>query len=157
MINIKGDVSSWKCVYKECGAKCCKPAKLTGGDVKRISETLKLKPEAFVGAGDGKGLFKAKSRNGFCVFLRDDHACELHIAGAVPLSCRMFPFRIDISYSDDIILTLHPVEGCPGYGRGKKLGDDFRNEIESVGMQFIREVGESVREKRTRNRKSAKR
>lgn len=151
MIDIKGRVDKWECVYKECKAKCCKPARTTVGDLKRISKKLHLQPEEFAEINDGKrGLFRLKSRNGSCYFLHDDYSCELHKRKIVPLSCKMFPFLFNgISYSDDIILKIMPAEGCPGYERGGKVGEVFMSNIEKLGSQFVHEVEQylSLRQK----------
>lgn len=149
MIDIKGDVDRWKCVYKECGAKCCKPAKVTIGDLKRISKELGVPSEEFAETEDERGLFQLKSKNGSCFFSHDDHSCELHKRKVVPLSCKMFPFLFDgITYSDDIILTLKTAEECPGYGKGEELGEDFKEKLEQRGAQFTREVEQYLNLKR---------
>ncbi len=148
MIKIKGDVDKWECVYKQCKAKCCSPAKVTIGDLKRISDKLGLRPEEFSETKDEGGLFQLKSKNGSCHFLHDDYKCELHKRKVVPLACRMFPFLFDgITYSDDIIVTIKLSEDCPGYGMGEKLGEEFILEIEKKGSKFVHEITRYLRSK----------
>ncbi len=154
MINIKGDVENWKCVYKECKAKCCKPAKVTIGDLKRISSKTGFPPKNFAETEDEQGLFQLKSKDGLCCFLNEDYSCQLHRIGKdiVPLSCRMFPFLFDgINYSDDIILTIKTAEDCPGNGRGEQLSEDFKAEIETLGSQFVHEIEQYIRLKQRGN------
>ena len=146
MINIIGDVGRWKCVYRECGAKCCVPPKVTLGDVKRISEILAVEPEEFIIAPGKGGLFEVVEKGGKCFFLNEDSTCRLHKIGVVPLSCQMFPFLFDgIEYGDDIILTVSTATDCPGYGCGESLGEEFYGSLEKLGARFIDEVKECLR------------
>lgn len=141
MLNIKGDVGCWKCVYRYCGAKCCVPAKVTLGDIKRIVDTIGLKPDDFVSLEGNSGLFELKGKKGKCFFLNDDFKCELHSKGMVPLSCQMFPFLFEsVEYGDDIILTLSTAVDCPGYGLGEELGEDFFEDLEKLGARLIDEI-----------------
>jgi len=150
MLDIQGKVDRWKCVYKECKAKCCNPPKVTAGDLKRISNALNLKPDKFSELKDEKGLFIIKSKNGKCYFLNDDFSCKLHKIKTVPLSCTMFPFLFDgIQYGDDIILKLKLAEDCPGYNKGEKLGENFKKSLEDNGSRFIHELETYIKLKRT--------
>lgn len=149
MIHLKGEVDRWECVYRECKAKCCKPAKITLEDVRRISKALGVPPEDFIEPADEGGLFKLKAKNGSCCFLLGDYKCELHRRKTVPLPCRMFPFLLDsITYADDIIVSLKPASGCPGYGRGRKVGEEFKEHLERLGSQFTREIEQCLKLKR---------
>ena len=150
MLDIRGKVDRWECVYKECKAKCCSPPKITIGDIKRIAQALNLKPEEFSELKDEKGLFIIKSKNGKCYFLDDDFSCKLHKIKTVPLSCKMFPFLFDgIQYGDDIILKLKIADDCPGHGRGEKVTESFKKALEDNGSKFIHELERYIKLKRT--------
>lgn len=151
MIDIQGDVDKWECVYKECGAKCCKPPKATLGDLRRISDATGKKPAEFSNLCDSQGLFELKAKGGNCFSLSDDYTCQLYKTDrkALPLSCRMFPFLYGgIQYSDDIILTVKLADDCPGVGKGDLLGDELKETIERYGSQLLRETEQYLRQKK---------
>ncbi len=143
-------IKKWKCIYKECGALCCEhPPLITLGSIKRISESIKLKPEEFIHPTEDKpGLFRLKTRetDGKCYFLDDDHSCKLHKIDKHPLFCRMLPFKFNgLVYGDEIILRLKAIRKCPGYGRGRNFDEDVKTEIEEWASRFIRELETYVR------------
>ncbi|MFH1788800.1 MAG: hypothetical protein ABH834_05430, partial [Candidatus Altiarchaeota archaeon] len=78
MINLKGDVENWKCLYRECKARCCKPALVTVGDIKRISRELDIEPSEFVRTKSENGLYRLRGKGDSCHFLNEDFTCELH-------------------------------------------------------------------------------
>ncbi|MFQ6105581.1 MAG: YkgJ family cysteine cluster protein [Candidatus Hydrothermarchaeaceae archaeon] len=140
----------WKCVFRECGAACCEGGKeVTAGDIRRISKSTGLKPEQFAELEDDKGLFRLKNRDGDCLFLNADKSCRLHKEGVKPIFCQMFPFKFDgIIYTDEIILKVKAFKDCPGFGKGKKIGDSFEARIEELGNKFVKEIKEFLRLKR---------
>lgn len=148
MISIKGKVSAWECIFRECKALCCTPPLITIGDIKRISKSTGLKPTEFLDTGNREenGLFRVKVGGERCIFLNKDYSCKLHEKDSSPIFCRMFPFRFDgITYADEIILKIKLAENCPGYGRGGKIGEEFMLKIEELGSRFIREIEEYLR------------
>jgi len=142
-------IKDWKCVYKDCGALCCKSGReITAGDIKRISEKFDLAPEEFVDLEDNKGLFKLKGDGDKCMFLNKDHSCKLYKEKVEPIFCEIFPFELDgIIYSDEIMLKIKQVEECPGFGRGEGANTEFEAKIERLGNQFIQEIKDYLRYK----------
>lgn len=140
----------WKCVFRECKALCCSGGKeVTAGDIKRIAAATGLTPEEFAELKDDKGLFRLKSVNDSCLFLKADSSCKLHGTGAKPLFCRMYPFKFDgIIYADEIVLKVRAFKECPGFGRGEKINEQFEARIEELGNQFVKEIKYYLKAKR---------
>ncbi len=135
-------LEKWRCIYKKCSAQCCQGGReVTAGDVRRIAKATGFDPASFAELHDEKGLFRLKSKANGCIFLRSDFSCKLHGKEAKPLLCRMYPFKFDgIIYSDEIVLKVKAVDGCPGFGKGKKLNADFEANIEELGNRFVKEI-----------------
>lgn len=150
MISIKGKIDTWECIFRECNAACCKPPRITIGDVKRILVSTGLKPTEFLDPSNSEwdGLFRVKGNRIRCIFLKYDYSCKLHGKNSKPIFCQMFPFRFDgITYADEIILKIKLADNCPGCGRGKKIGEEFMLNIEELGSKFIREIEEYLKAK----------
>ncbi len=135
-------VKNWKCVFKECKAACCTANKvITAGDVKRISKALGIAPQEFVNLTDERGVFKLKGKNNACVFVGKNFACALHKKGVKPIFCRMYPFEFDgVIYADELVLKIKPIKNCPGFGKGRKVGEKFEANIEELANEFVREI-----------------
>jgi Fe-S-cluster containining protein len=142
-------VERWKCFYKECNAYCCTCGReVTAGDIQRISRATGKEPKEFANLKDRRGLFLLKSREGKCVFLKENLSCALHKPDAKPILCRMYPFLFDgIIYADEAVLKVRSVKDCPGLGRGRKLGKRFEANIEVLGNRFVREIKEYLKVK----------
>lgn len=140
----------WKCVFRECGALCCSGGReVTAGDIKRIAAATGLKPGEFADLEDDKGLFRLKSVNDACLFLRGDCSCRLHGTEAKPLFCRMYPFKFDgIIYADEVVLKVKVFKECPGFGRGEGISDKFEATIEELGNQFVKEIKDYLKLKK---------
>jgi Fe-S-cluster containining protein len=145
MIDILEDVDKWECDYKDCDAICCTEGlQLTIGDIERIS-ALGKKWREFAVFDEESRTFRLKGVHGRCIFLDKDLSCNIH--DSRPLICRLLPFRIvDVVYSDMPIMKLKPTKVCPGYGKGPSLNSAFKQKIESVATQFIRENQKLIRE-----------
>lgn len=142
--------AKWQCVFRECKALCCSGGKeITAGDIKRIAAATGLNPEEFADLRDDKGLFRLKSVDGVCLFLRDDSSCRLHGTGAKPIFCRMYPFKFDgIIYADEVVLKVRAFKECPGFGRGEKINEQFEARIEELGNQFVKEIKDYLKAKK---------
>jgi Fe-S-cluster containining protein len=140
----------WKCVFRECKALCCSGGKeVTAGDIQRISTATGLRPQEFAVLEDDKGLFRLRSTDGACLFLRQDSSCRLHGTGAKPLFCRMYPYKFDgIIYADEVVLKVRAFKECPGFGRGEKMNEQFEARIEELGNQFVKEIKDYLKAKR---------
>lgn len=140
----------WKCVYQKCNAQCCVGGReVTAGDIDRISKATGQKPEEFSDLNHNRGLFRLKSANGKCIFL-DGNSCTLHKLDTKPIFCRMYPFKFDgIIYSDEIVLKVRVVKGCPGFEDGTEVGDDFEIGIEELGNKFIKELKDFLKKEGT--------
>lgn len=145
MIDILEDVDKWECDYEDCNAMCCvEGLQLTTGDIKRIS-ALGKKWEEFAVFDERSRTFWLKGSHGRCIFLGKDLGCKIH--DSKPLICRLLPFRIvDVVYSDMPIMKLKPTKDCPGYGKGPSLNSAFKQKIESIATQFIKENQKLIRE-----------
>lgn len=142
--------AKWKCVFRDCEALCCSGNReVTVGDIKRIAKATGLNPRQFADLKDDKGLFRLKSADGVCLFLRDDSSCELHKKGVKPLFCRMYPFKFDgIIYADEIVLKVKAFKECPGFGKGSEIDDRFEASIEELGNQFVKEIKDFLKLKK---------
>lgn len=135
-------VKNWKCVFKECEALCCDEGKVvTAQDIKRISRAMGIAPKEFVNLKDEHGVFKLRGKGGKCVFLGKNFACALHKKGVKPIFCQMYPFEFDgVIYSDELVLKIKPIKNCPGFGKGRKVGEKFEANIETLANEFVREI-----------------
>lgn len=149
MVLVYGEpIKRWSCLYKECGAKCCKSGReVTIRDIQRISRGLNIPPEDFLEDQEGRGgLFHLRGSEGRCTFLQDDLLCSLHEKGLKPIFCQMYPFKFDgIIYADDLVLKVRPTHDCPTIGKGEELGDDFEIRIEVLGNRFLRDIRDFIR------------
>ena len=138
MIHILEDVKRWECNYRACDALCCvEGLELTPGDIKRIS-MIKGDWQNFAIFDEEEKIFKLKGNEGYCIFIDGDFSCKIN--QNKPLICQLLPFRIvDVIYSDEPIMKLKPTEVCPRYGKGELLDTRFKEGIEKIAMQFLRE------------------
>ena len=81
---------------------------LTPEDATRISSTSGLPPEEFCSSTGGK-LFKMKAREGSCHFY-EDGKCMIY--GERPIDCRIFPFDVDYSRKEGLVLIAY-TSTCP--------------------------------------------
>lgn len=146
MIIFLEDLEKWKCDYQACEAKCCMEGReLTLQDIKRILAKEKKKKWSDFASFDRETMtIRLKGEKGKCIFLKSDFSCKIWLNR--PLVCRLLPFKIEnISYSDEPIMRLRPEKFCPGYGKGPKLGQEFKHSIEQAALQLIRERQELFR------------
>jgi Fe-S-cluster containining protein len=141
MIHILENVERWECDYESCDAMCCEEGlQLTVGDIQRIGGRW----EEFAFFDEKKKMLRLKGKHGVCIFLDEKLRCKIH--EKKPLICQLLPFRIvDVVYADEPIMKLRPAKGCPGYGKGALLNADFKQRIESIATQFLRENQKMLR------------
>jgi Fe-S-cluster containining protein len=145
MIYILEDVERWECDYRSCDGMCCvEGLQVTPADIKRISKLVGDWRE-FASFDEEEMIFKLNGKDNKCIFLDTDLSCKIN--QTKPLICQLLPFKIvDVIYSDEPIMKLKPMEVCPRYGKGPLLDNKFRERIESVAMQFLRENQKMIRD-----------
>lgn len=92
---------SFVCQPHECDAYCCRAfnVALDGGEAERLEEASGLLPSRFLESEDGEPIvlplaspFVLGRREGHCVFLDDELACEQYEAR--PSACRSYPHQV---------------------------------------------------------------
>ncbi|MBE0521894.1 MAG: YkgJ family cysteine cluster protein [Candidatus Methanoperedenaceae archaeon] len=149
MIRILENIERWVCDYEKCGAKCCaENIQLTAADIKRIT-ALGYSHNDFLEFDEANQVFRIRGNNGKCFFLGDKLECT--IRGNAPLVCRLLPFKIvEVSYSDEPIMSLEPVVDCPGEGHGELIDT---KQIEADATCFLRENQRLIRELKSKGKK----
>ena len=115
----------WTCTH--CG-RCCMDVEgwdrrvlLLEKDINRLEEAGKtgFSEEAH----DGRFVAVMKKDDGKCVFL-DENGCTVYEDRA--LLCRMYPFYVE--QQGDIYL-IGVDNACPGIGRGKRLTEEYYQDL----------------------------
>ena len=122
---------------RDCGRCCRSGLAVFPGEAGRISKAIRKSVDQFATLEGRQFCFHTRLAPGedngrvVCTFLRPGEGCEIH--PIKPLICRLYPFHISISLSDDLKASITPsasdVEKCRELGGRVEVAPDTFAEL----------------------------